>query len=672
MEDKKGYMKKAVLLWFILFVISMALGFSIYSNFSSRIHANVFESMNNNLQFAESTYDVFMNQMKMGMIQASVEPAIKELLLKKDAAALRDLLIEWEKQRYYVNEWYIVGKDGSIISSAGKKKELLLVSGNKMKIQAIIEKALSTKEVISGTELIRIDGSGDQFTLIQYVIVPVLENEGDTIGGIVTAMNLNGDSNIIGKIMYDTGMYSVITAKDRIIASSLESGLYKFNTGTGLPEDISEEVLGKGVPFIKGIEIYNSRMNDNNKYFGAFRPIKDIEGNTIGTQGIIYYDRMAEATLKQIGSFTVIVVVLLISVFSIIAWLYLKTQWLLLKEKQVSSRLGIMKKFSDMVRQASSEDEVYDMLFELLKKKNNITQVVVMRKNYDSNNLTVYKSLYNDKISAIKDIYVSEENCLAVKGGKEFTYNNTNSDIACNDFSSEAESYICLPIILGGIVSGVIQIHSDRKNFFTSDLVSMIKIYIDTITPVISNLRLVDSLNSLASVDTLTKVYNRRYLEKYLEQQIIISKDGSLHLCVIMIDIDFFKKFNDTYGHDAGDYVLMHFADTLKYNVREGDVVARYGGEEFVVVLSRTDIRSAYRVAEKLRKKVENMSLIAISSEDPPKITCSLGISCYPLHGNNMDKLIQSADKALYEAKNSGRNRTRIFGEEKVWEPEEY
>ena len=83
-----------------------------------------------------------------------------------------------------------------------------------------------------------------------------------------------------------------------------------------------------------------------------------------------------------------------------------------------------------------------------------------------------------------------------------------------------------------------------------------------------------------------------------------------------------------------------------------------------MVVLPGTDLHGAYSVAEKLRKKVEDMSLTAISNEAPPKITCSLGISSYPLHGNNIDKLIQSADKALYKAKNSGRNRTCIYGED--------
>lgn len=321
-----------------------------------------------------------------------------------------------------------------------------------------------------------------------------------------------------------------------------------------------------------------------------------------------------------------------------------------------------------MVRQASSEDEVYDILFDMLKKKSGIVQVVVIKKGYNDKNMTVFKAMDMEKLKTIENKVTTEQNCWAVKTGNEFVYNGNSDDFNCKEFHRESVSYLCLPIVLGGIVSGVVQIQSDKKDFFTDSMIAEIKVYIDSITPVISNLRLLESLNNMASVDTLTKVYNRRYLEKYLEEQIEISKENNLHLSVIMLDIDFFKRFNDTYGHDAGDYVLMHFADTLKFNVRESDVVSRYGGEEFVVVLPGTDLHGAYSVAEKLRKKVEDMSLTAISNEAPPKITCSLGISSYPLHGNNIDKLIQSADKALYKAKNSGRNRTCIFGDSNVRE----
>ena len=664
MEAKRLYIRKAVLLWCVLLAISLILGYSIFNAFSSRIYENVYESMNNNLQFAESSYDSFMSQMKMGMLQASVEPEVKALIIKKDGAALKSLLREWGNHRYYVNEWYVVGEDGGIISSYGKN--LFELPGGKTKIQGIVELAIESGTVKMGTKLISADSKGDESTLMQYVIVPVRGNVGQAIGAIVTVMNLNEDNNIVGKIMDDTGMYSVITAEDRIIASSLLSGLFRFNIGNSLPEEIRMEVLEKGMPYIGSVEIYSTRRNSSNPYFAGFRPIKDSEGSIIGAQGVIYYDRLAEATLGQIKDFTIIVVILLVAVFTVITWSYLNTQRIILKEKKFSNKLSILKKFSDLVRQVSSEDEVYDILFDFLRNNSNISQVVVIRNEYSSNSLTVYKSMDSEGFDLLRSKLADEGSCIAAKTGKEYSFNGGNGDINCKGLCNNSQSYICLPIILGGIVSGVIHIQSNKEDYFTEEVVAELRVYIDTITPVISNLRLLESLNTMASIDVLTKVYNRRYLEKTMEEQIRVSKVNNLHMSVLMLDIDFFKRFNDTYGHDAGDYVLMHFADTLKYNVREGDVVARYGGEEFVVVLPNTDLRGAYKVAEKIREKVEEMSLTAISSDNPPRITCSLGISGYPLHGNNIDKLIQSADKALYEAKNAGRNKTCIFGEDNV------
>jgi hypothetical protein len=230
MEDKKAYMRKSVLLWCILMVISIILGYSIYNAFSGRIYANVVEFMNNNLRFAESSYDIFMNQMKMGMLQASVEPNIKELITRRDRAALEDLLKKWGSHRQYVDEWYVVGKDGSIISSVGRTRNLLINSSGGTRIQSIIKEAIFSGRTITGTELIETDDRRDKFTLMQYVVVPVMEDENSPIGGIVTSMDLAGDENITEKIRSDTGMYSVISAMDRIITSNLESGLYRFKT----------------------------------------------------------------------------------------------------------------------------------------------------------------------------------------------------------------------------------------------------------------------------------------------------------------------------------------------------------------------------------------------------------------------------------------------------------
>ncbi|NLK35526.1 MAG: hypothetical protein GX301_08830 [Gracilibacteraceae bacterium] len=140
------------------------------------------------------------------------------------------MLKKWGSHRQYVDEWYVVGKDGSIISSVGRTRNLLINSSGGTRIQSIIKEAIFSGRTITGTELIETDDRRDKFTLMQYVVVPVMEDENSPIGGIVTSMDLAGDENITEKIRSDTGMYSVISAMDRIITSNLESGLYRFKT----------------------------------------------------------------------------------------------------------------------------------------------------------------------------------------------------------------------------------------------------------------------------------------------------------------------------------------------------------------------------------------------------------------------------------------------------------
>ena len=213
-------------------------------------------------------------------------------------------------------------------------------------------------------------------------------------------------------------------------------------------------------------------------------------------------------------------------------------------------------------------------------------------------------------------------------------------------------------------ITGLIGIFSFSGRAFTLQDLELLRMVAAPTSLLVENAELFEKTKLLAITDVLTNIYNRRHFENIFETVMNEAREKKRPISVCMADIDYFKHYNDFNGHPAGDYALQKIAEIMRKNVKGSDIVARYGGEEFIVVLPRTNHRGAYRVAEKLRKKVEEMSLTAISNENPPKITCSLGISVYPLHGSNIDKLIQSADKALYRAKNSGRNRTCIFGDD--------
>lgn len=168
-----------------------------------------------------------------------------------------------------------------------------------------------------------------------------------------------------------------------------------------------------------------------------------------------------------------------------------------------------------------------------------------------------------------------------------------------------------------------------------------------------------------ATLDALTGFYNRRQMEERIKQEISSAKRKNSPLCAIMIDIDYFKRVNDTYGHAAGDFILKTVSKIMRSQLREYDVAARYGGEEFAILLPFTQEDEAVMVAERLRKAVENkiIDIEKVNSKNDTKtirITISLGVYKFKSTDKNPDLLI-NADRALYEAKETGRNQVIVY-----------
>ena len=160
----------------------------------------------------------------------------------------------------------------------------------------------------------------------------------------------------------------------------------------------------------------------------------------------------------------------------------------------------------------------------------------------------------------------------------------------------------------------------------------------------------------MSITDTLTKLFNRRHFENEFEREFRRNKRYNNDLSIAIIDIDFFKKINDTYGHSCGDYVLREVAFLIKNNFRQTDTVFRYGGEEFVVLLTETPQQTACVPLERLRKLIENNKFLFNNQEI--KVTISIGTTS-KTDFENAQSMFDLADKALYEAKNNGRNQTR-------------
>lgn len=197
--------------------------------------------------------------------------------------------------------------------------------------------------------------------------------------------------------------------------------------------------------------------------------------------------------------------------------------------------------------------------------------------------------------------------------------------------------------------------HKEKKHFLLSAQYTKYKekdvalVVLDDVTELAeSKLR----LEKMVATDYLTGIYNRRHLFSELNNLVTSSDRYGTPLSLLMIDIDFFKKINDTYGHQTGDKVLINTANFLKETLRKCDIVGRYGGEEFMIILPHTNLDQAYECAERIRKRVEKLDLGI-----PLSLTISCGVSEYS-SGMSVSELIRRADLLLYKAKSKGRNRT--------------
>lgn len=229
----------------------------------------------------------------------------------------------------------------------------------------------------------------------------------------------------------------------------------------------------------------------------------------------------------------------------------------------------------------------------------------------------------------------------------------------------KTKSFVSMPLVHRGRIWGVLNL-SDKKNngIFTDADLDLLSPFVNHISAIVQRSRdeqKVEMLERLSITDPLTELYNRRFLERRMEEEINRSKRSGINLTVMLIDLDYFKAYNDICGHIAGDRALKKAAKVLRASVREMDVVTRYGGEEFCVLLPGTSKRESVFVAERIRHDIEAEMFQGEEHLPLGRLTTSIGISSFPEDGANSTAVIHAADIALYEAKSNGRNRIVIF-----------
>jgi diguanylate cyclase (GGDEF)-like protein len=206
-----------------------------------------------------------------------------------------------------------------------------------------------------------------------------------------------------------------------------------------------------------------------------------------------------------------------------------------------------------------------------------------------------------------------------------------------------------------GAAIGTLILGARRRLAFGDSVRPTLEVLASHLAVSLANARMVHKLETMATTDGLTGLFNKRAMLEEAKKKIAASARFGRKMSLLVTDIDFFKKVNDTYGHDVGDVVIKGLAEILKRQKRATDMVARFGGEEFVVLCEQTDEKGAMLLAERIREELGKTTFHA--EQGPFQVTCSIGVCTFPEAGRDWETLFKASDEALYVSKRSGRNR---------------
>lgn len=288
-----------------------------------------------------------------------------------------------------------------------------------------------------------------------------------------------------------------------------------------------------------------------------------------------------------------------------------------------------------------------------------------------SNNLLTLATQWGD-VQAGEQIFAPTD-CWALRQGRSYTCGSSPGSVIqprCHHIAAAMPGdYFCVPLTAQNETLGLLYLESITasgggqvvENRLSSSIKKLARTLAEHISLSLANLKLRETLRHQAIRDSLTGLFNRRYLTETLDREIARAQRRETGLGVIMLDVDHFKRFNDTYGHEAGDRLLAVLGRYLQGVIRGEDIACRYGGEEFTLILPEITSETLLKRAEQIRAGARELE-VSHRGKLLGEITISLGLSYFPQHGKEGATLLQAADAALYQAKRSGRNRVVMAG----------
>ncbi len=321
------------------------------------------------------------------------------------------------------------------------------------------------------------------------------------------------------------------------------------------------------------------------------------------------------------------------------------------KAQYAIENLASIYRFKRTIEQDISKEVIYDRLVQIFKNELKIADISLYEVDIKKDTRVLIHDDTPEKLCEIADTQTSIR-CRAYR---------TNSIIASDDFENICQScktnkeYLCINYQIDDNISLVLNIKPKDKDelFENKKIIGYIRNYLESARPVLQNKILTEILQRSNMIDGLTQLYNRKYLDIFMDTKIKNYKEYSL----AMIDIDYFKKVNDTFGHDAGDIVLKGLSDIFKNSIAKDDIAFRFGGEEFLIFLA--DPEDALKTIQKIKDNFEDKTF-NLNGNNLNK-TLSAGIAYYNNDSLSPWQIIKFADVAMYEAKNSGRNKIVLY-----------
>ena len=332
-----------------------------------------------------------------------------------------------------------------------------------------------------------------------------------------------------------------------------------------------------------------------------------------------------------------------------------KLQGLIIESDHRNRQMAMIQEMGEVLQVCQTIEEIHDAIAHFAAKFfPGFTGALYTINN--SKNLLEMVSTWGE--TPPQELAFGHDECWALRQSRVNLVDSSASLLRCRHVSSPLSfGYLCVPMMAQGEALGILHLQKvspdeEGQLYAASQLASTVA---EGMALALANIKLREILRDQAIRDPLTGLFNRRYIIEMFERELARAQRHGDSLGVIMIDLDKFKNFNDTFGHDMGDKLLITFGDFIKNIIRKEDIACRWGGEEFFLILPGASLNAGLERAEEIRAGAEQLQVPTGKPHRP--VTLSLGIAVYPEHGTTTDELIKAADTALYRAKQAGRDR---------------